>query len=123
MRGRQLPALSLLGRRVIDLEDVSSCCEHVGQQPTTGVPMLPESFTITPSGPFSLAEAAAFGFGQRDPQDTGGVMRLAFCLDGYQQQVGVEVRQDGIGGDVHCAVREPAGIDTGSVKDQVARVL
>jgi len=85
--------------------------------------MLSESFTITPSGPFSLAEAAAFGFGQRDAQDTGGVLRLAFCLDGYQQQAGVEVRQDGVCDDVRCMVRGPAGLDTGSVQRQVARVL
>jgi hypothetical protein len=32
-----------------------------------------------------------------------GVMRLAFCLDGYRRQVGVEVRQDP-GGTVHCGV-------------------
>ena len=43
------------------------------------------SFTITPSGPFSLAEAATFGFGQRDGQGWDGCMRLAFCVDGYQE--------------------------------------
>jgi DNA-3-methyladenine glycosylase II len=80
------------------------------------------SFTISPSGPFSLAEAAAFGFGQRDAQDWDGVMRLAFCLDGYQQQAGVEVRQDS-GGDVHCTTSGPAAIDLDRVRSQVARVL
>ena len=80
------------------------------------------SFTITPSGPFSLAEAATFGFGQRDAESHDGVMRLAFCLDGYQQQVGVEVRQDDAGG-VHCTVRGPARIDLAKVRRQVARVL
>ena len=53
------------------------------------------SFTITPDGPFSLAEAATFGFGQRAGGDWDGVMRLAFCLDGYAGQVAAEVRQDG----------------------------
>jgi DNA-3-methyladenine glycosylase II len=85
--------------------------------------MSPGSFTITPSGPFSLAEAAAFGFGQRDAQDTDGVLRLAFCLDGYQHQAGVEVRQDHAHGDVHATVRGPAGIDMDGVQSQVARVL
>ncbi|HEY7879642.1 MAG TPA: hypothetical protein VID31_02290, partial [Streptosporangiaceae bacterium] len=86
------------------------------------------SFTITPSGPFSLAEAATFGFGQRPAGDWAGVMRLAFCLDGYEDQVGVEVRQDETGqpgeaGTVHCVVHGPAGADLGRVRDQVARVL
>ncbi len=46
------------------------------------------SFTIAPGGPFSLAEAATFGFGQRAGGGWDGVMRLAFCLDGYADQVG-----------------------------------
>ena len=65
------------------------------------------SFTIMPRGPFSLAEAATFGFGQRDSAVWDGVMRLAFCLDGYQQQVGVEVRQDAAR--VHGTVRDLTG--------------
>ena len=48
---------------------------------------MPETFTIVPRGPFSLAEAIAFGFGQRDAAPGDDVMRLAFCLDGYRQQV------------------------------------
>lgn len=90
------------------------------------------SFTITPSGPFSLAEAATFGFGQRDGGRWDGVMRLAFCLDGYEQQVGVEVRQDEAGtdragtgqaGPVRCVVHGPEGADLSRVRGQVARVL
>jgi DNA-3-methyladenine glycosylase II len=85
------------------------------------------SFTITPDGPFSLAEAATFGFGQRAGGDRDGVMRLAFCLDGYTDQVAAEVRQDPAGpdpaGTVHCAVHGPAGTDLGRVRRQVARVL
>ena len=82
---------------------------------------MSSSFTITPRGPFSLAEAATFGFGQRDSAVWDEVMRLAFCLDGYQQQVGVEVRQDAAG--VHGTIRGPAGVDVEAVARQVARVL
>ncbi len=70
--------------------------------------MISQTFTITPQGPFSLAEAATFGFGQRSGQEWDGVMRLAFCADGYTRQVGVEVRQDNQGL-VHCTVIDPAG--------------
>lgn len=89
--------------------------------------MTPTAFTIEPRGPFSLAEAAGFGFGQRDATtlDTAvpaDLMRLAFCLDGYEVQVGVEVRQDP-DGVVHGVVHGPAGADTGAVRRQVARVL
>jgi DNA-3-methyladenine glycosylase II len=76
-------------------------------------------FSIVPKGPFSLAEAANFGFGQRLDGQWDGVMRLAFCVDGYRDQVGVEVRQDGAG--VHC-VMEGTG-DAATVRRQVARVL
>ena len=79
-------------------------------------------FTISPQGPFSLAEAAAFGFGQRDGRDRDGVMRLAFCLDGYTEQVGVEVRQDAAG-DVHGMAFMSPGTDQAAVRAQVARVL
>jgi DNA-3-methyladenine glycosylase II len=90
------------------------------------------SFTITPDGPFSLAEAATFGFGQRAGGDWDGVMRLAFCLDGYAGQVAAEVRQDGAGpgqagpahaGAVRCVAYGEAGTDLGLVRSQVARVL
>ena len=81
---------------------------------------MPETFTIVPRGPFSLAEAIGFGFGQRNA--TGDdVMRLAFCLDGYQHQAGVEVRQDAAG--VHGTVHGPGGTDLDVVRQQVARVL
>jgi DNA-3-methyladenine glycosylase II len=87
---------------------------------------VPETFTIVPRGPFSLAEAIGFGFGQRDAAAGDEVMRLAFCMDGYELQVGVELRQSEAG--VHGTVRGPdgggpagAGLDT--VRRQVARVL
>ena len=84
--------------------------------------MVGEPFIITPRGPFSLAEAATFGFGQRDGSGWAGVMRMAFCLDGYEAHAGVQVRQDAAGtvhGTAH--VRGGAGLD--EVVRQVARVL
>ncbi len=80
-----------------------------------------QTFTITPKGPFSLAQAAQFGFGQRSGGEWDGVMRLSFCLDGYQDQVGVEVSQDE-SGLVHCRVKDSAG-DISAISRQVARVL
>lgn len=77
------------------------------------------AFTIVPEGPFSLREAATFGFGQRLETAWGGVLRLAFCADGYRAHAGVEVRQDE--GGVHCAVVGDAADD--AVRRQVARVL
>jgi len=51
--------------------------------------------------------------------DFDGVMRLAFCLDGYRTQVGVEVRQDN--GGVHCVVKGGGALT--AIEAQVARVL
>lgn len=89
--------------------------------------MTTRSFTITPVGEFSLAQSALFGFGQRmRPAGVGerelqfdGVMRLVFCLDGYHDQVGVELRQ----GErvVHAVVHGPGELD--AIQRQVARVL
>ena len=81
---------------------------------------MPETFTIVPRGPFSLAEAIGFGFGQRDAA-ADDVMRLAFCLDGYEHQAGVEVRQDDAG--VHGIVYGPGAESLEAVRQQVARVL
>jgi len=80
------------------------------------------TFTIEPRGPFSLAEAATFGFGQRDGEGWDGTMRLAFCLDGYGAQAGVEVTQDDAGL-VRCAVHGKGEADVEAVRRQVARVL
>jgi DNA-3-methyladenine glycosylase II len=87
-----------------------------------GDAMASPTFTITPIGPFSLAEAATFGFGQRADGTWDGVMRLAFCLDSYTAQVGVEVRQDDAGV-VRGTIIGPAGADVDAVRGQVARVL
>ena len=46
-------------------------------------------------------------------------MRLAFCLDGYHDQVGVELRQDERA--VHGVVHGPGELD--AIQRQVARVL
>jgi DNA-3-methyladenine glycosylase II len=80
---------------------------------------MPGTFTIVPRGPFSLAESIGFGFGQRDAA-AGEVMRLAFCVDGYRHQAGVEVRQDEAG--VHGTIHGP-GTAAAAVQGQVARVL
>ncbi len=82
------------------------------------------SFTIDPMGPFSLAEAAMFGFGQRHETRFDGTMRLAFCVDGYRAQVGVAVTQDEAGL-VHGAIAEGAvgQPSVEAVRAQVARVL
>jgi DNA-3-methyladenine glycosylase II len=82
-------------------------------------PLVTMQFTIRPKGPFSLEEAANFGFGQRIDPSWDGAMRLAFCVDGYRDQVGVEVRQDDLG--VHCILHGEA--DAAAVERQVARVL
>lgn len=77
------------------------------------------TFTIKPKGPFSLEESATFGFGQRSGQEFRGVMRLAFCLDDFSGQAGVEVQQDETG--VHCTIVGSDAVDV--ISRQVARVL
>lgn len=77
------------------------------------------SFTIRPRGPFSLRESALFGFGQREAASWDGIMRMAFCHDDLETQVGVAARQDG--GEIHCTVVGSERVD--QVRAQVARVL
>src|SRR5579859_825699 len=88
--------------------------------------MAADSFAITPRGPFSLAEAATFGFGQREGGGWDWVMRMAFCLDGYARHAGVELRQDADGtvrgtAQVRSTANESDDLD--AVVRQVARVL
>jgi DNA-3-methyladenine glycosylase II len=78
-----------------------------------------QQFTIRPKGPFSLEEAANFGFGQRLDPKWDGVLRFAFCVDGYREQAGVEIRQEHV--DVACLMHGEA--DPSVVERQVARVL
>jgi DNA-3-methyladenine glycosylase II len=77
------------------------------------------TFTIDPRGPFSLEEAALFGFGHTVDPRWDGVMRMAFCVDGHYEHVGVELRQDGdlLHGTVH------GDADPDAVRAQVARVI
>lgn len=79
------------------------------------------SFTIVPRGSFSLPAAAGFGFGgSLGAPAYDGAMRLAFVVDGFEEQAAVALRQrdDGtIEGDVQGA----AEID--AVRRQVARIL
>ena len=76
-------------------------------------------FTLHPQGSFALKESVEFGFGQRHSERFAGVMRLAFVLDGYAEQVGVVLRQDDAG--VHGEISGEA--DPALVERQVARIL
>lgn len=78
------------------------------------------TFTIVPTGRYSLRESVEFGFGQRHAEKFEGVMRLAFCCDALTGQVGVVVRQDERG--VHGEIVGDSD-DAGAVQAQVARVL
>jgi DNA-3-methyladenine glycosylase II len=80
------------------------------------------SFTIAPDGPFSLAAAAAFGFGPNTgrPAPAGGEMRLAFVTDDMRHHAAVHLaeRRDGT---IAAAVESDADQDT--VLRQVLRIL
>lgn len=78
-----------------------------------------QSFEITPSGEFSLAEANAFGFGHKDPS-AGARMTMAFAADGDFAPIGVELEQDAAGV-VHG--RAHGGAPLGAVAAQTARIL
>lgn len=78
------------------------------------------TFTMVPTGTYSLRESVEFGFGQRHSERFDGVMRLAFCQDDLSHQVGVVVSQDAAG--VHGEVFGGNG-DVPAIQAQVARVL
>src|SRR5437660_12223656 len=80
-------------------------------------------FTIEPQGPFSLEEAALFGFGQRHDEAYDGTMRLAFCVDGYAGQAAVAVTQDATGTVTGTITGRRGGPDPAAVAAQVARVV
>jgi DNA-3-methyladenine glycosylase II len=76
---------------------------------------------IVPSGPYRLRESAEFGFGQRHAQRFGGVLRMAFALDGTFAPVAVAVRQAFDDGPIEVEVTGSA--DPERVVAQTARVL
>jgi DNA-3-methyladenine glycosylase II len=80
------------------------------------------SFTISPDGPFSLAAAAAFGFGPNTgrPTPAGGEMRLAFVTDDIRHHAAVHLaeRRRGV---ITAAIESDADQDT--VLRQVLRIL
>jgi DNA-3-methyladenine glycosylase II len=82
-------------------------------------------FALRPQGRFDLGRSATFGFGQRDGAAYDGRMPLAFCLDGYQRQVGVIVSQDRPDAMVLGEVRwsEPGSGDIAAVANHTARAL
>jgi DNA-3-methyladenine glycosylase II len=73
-------------------------------------------------GPFSLAAAAAFGFGPSTGRPYPGedVMRLAFVTDDLQHQVGVLLSQEP-GGDLIAEVSGAS--DIAAVGHQIRRIL
>ena len=81
------------------------------------------TYTIEPNGPFSLEEAANFGFGQRHDDAFDGTMRLAFCVDGFEAQAGVAVTQDHDGMVQATIAATARDTDPAAVVAQVARVL
>ena len=86
-------------------------------------PLHLAAFRIEPQGPFSLEEAALFGFGQRHDQAYDGTMRLAFCVDGYAGQAAVAIAQDATGTVTGTITGSRGGPDPAVVAAQVARVL
>ncbi len=83
------------------------------------MPTHERSFTITPRGPFSLAQAASFGFGPREAE-AGGALRMAFAADGSGTPTGVILREAEDG----TVEGEVAGhMPVESVREQVARIL
>jgi DNA-3-methyladenine glycosylase II len=83
---------------------------------------LAEQLRMAVDGPFSLAAAAAFGFGPNTgrPDPAENLMRLAFVADDLRHQVGVLLRQEP-GGDL---VAEISGAgDIAAVDRQLRRIL
>lgn len=76
--------------------------------------------TLTPRGPFSLAEAIAFGFGPHEP-GTDDVLRLAFAADSTGEPVGAELRQAEPDGPVEVTVH--GDLEPDAVAAQVARIV
>jgi DNA-3-methyladenine glycosylase II len=82
----------------------------------------PQQVRIAVDGPFSLAAAAAFGFGPNTGRPRPGeqLMRLAFVTDDMEHQAGVVVRQQEDG----ALLAEISGArDTPAVASQLQRIL
>ena len=83
---------------------------------------MPETLVLPVSGPFSLAAAAAFGFGPRagraSPDEN--LMRLAFAADDLASHAGAVIRQQD-DGDLAVELRGDAG--TAEAVRQIRRVL
>jgi DNA-3-methyladenine glycosylase II len=83
---------------------------------------------ITPVGRFDLRQSRRFGFGQREAAtDIAGTaddasMPLGFVLDGYDEQVGVVVRQQPSGA-LTLAIGGARSESLDAARGQVARVL
>ncbi|GAB6857239.1 DNA-3-methyladenine glycosylase family protein [Microbacterium xylanilyticum] len=75
--------------------------------------------TLPLVGPYDLREVALMGFGHRDESAFDGVMRLAFCTDALDTQVGVEVRQQ----DDALLLTVHGDGDLDAIAAQVARVV
>jgi DNA-3-methyladenine glycosylase II len=82
----------------------------------------PQQVRITVDGPFSLAAAAAFGFGPNTgrPRPDEHLMRLAFVTDDMEHQAGAVVRQQQDG----TLLAEISGVrDTPAAVSQLRRIL
>ena len=75
--------------------------------------------TLPLAGAYDLREVALMGFGHRDESAFDGVMRLAFCTDALDSQVGVEVRQH----DGALALTVHGEGDLDAIARQAARVV
>jgi DNA-3-methyladenine glycosylase II len=91
------------------------CSPHLGVSQVSALRMAVD-------GPFSLAAAAAFGFGPNTgrPYPGAEVMRLAFVADDLRHQVGAVVRQLP-GGDLVAELAGPA--DPVAAERQIRRIL
>ena len=80
------------------------------------------SFVIVPDGPFSLAAAAAFGFGPNTgrPGPAGGEMRLAFVTDDMRHHAAVHLAGQADGA---IAATVESDADPDAVRRQVLRIL
>ncbi len=93
---------------------------------------MPESFELSPQGPFSLRAAAEFGFGPNQgrpaasaPARQGAVdpMRLAFAVDGGRGYAGAVLTQTEPDGPVTVELTLRGGAEPTAALAQVARIV